>query len=107
MLNQETALSYSDLAKRLGMPNETGQGLGPILDEAAAMCVEHKLPDVSSVVATKESVDLGKPFPSLASFEDGVWPKTGLRIEDVPDEQERVRQFDWKSVRSLNLGETT
>ena len=53
MLNNELALSYSELANRLQMPNETGQGLGPILDEAAAMCLENSLPDISAVVVTK------------------------------------------------------
>ena len=89
ILNGETALTYSDLARRLGMPNETGRGLGPILDEAAAMCTEHKLPDVSAVVVTKESLDRAQPMPAATSFRDGVWPVSGLSIADIPAEQER------------------
>ena len=67
------------------------------------MCVENKLPDVSALVVTKDSVDRGKPFPSLDSFVDGVWPLTRLAMEDVPAEQERVRNFGRRTVRSLGL----
>lgn len=105
VLNGEKAVAYSDLANRLGMPNDTGRGLGPILDEAAAMCMEHGLPDVSAIVVTKESLASGVPMPSEDSFKDGVWPLTGLSREDVPAEQARVQSFDWGSVRSLGLGD--
>ena len=103
MLNNELGLSYSELANRLQMPNETGQGLGPILDEAAAMCLENSLPDISAVVVTKSSLEKGAPMPSLGSFDDGVWRITGLAIEEIPQEQQRVRDYDWKSVKSLKL----
>ena len=85
------------------MPNQTGQGLGAILDEAAAMCREITIPDVTAVVVTKESIAEGRPFPSMDSFIDGIWPVSGLGIEDVPDEPARVREFDWKKVPSLGL----
>jgi hypothetical protein len=103
MIEGETAISYSELARRLAMPNDTGRGLGPILDEAAAMCLEHGLPDVTSVVVTKESLVAGLPMPSRGSFRDGVWPVSGLTVSDVPAEQIRVRAFNWKSVPSLRL----
>ncbi|WP_146168269.1 hypothetical protein [Celeribacter persicus] len=103
MMEGEHAISYSDLAVRLGMPNETGRGLGPILDEAAHMCIEHNLPDVSAVVVTKESLLRGEPMPSMDSFVDGMWPITGVMIEDVPIIQAQVREFNWREVRQLNL----
>jgi hypothetical protein len=103
MLGGETALSYSELAGRLQMPNETGRGLGPILDEAAAMCIEHGLPDVSLVIVTKESIDRGYPMPSPDSFVDGVWPISGLTIEEIPAEQVRVAEYNWRSVKTLGL----
>jgi hypothetical protein len=103
MLDGELAVTYSDLASRLEMPNETGRGLAAILDEAAAMCVKHDLPDVSSLVVTKESMLQGRPFPSKESFKNGIWPISGLSVDDIPAEQERVRRSDWMSVRSLGL----
>ena len=102
MLAGETVISYSDLAVRIGT-NPTGQGLGDILDEAARMCIDHRLPDVSAVVCTKDSIDEGRPMPSSRSFVDGVWPITGISIDEVPAEQERVRIFPWLEVRSLGL----
>jgi len=103
MQNGEVALSYSELAERLEMPNRTGQGLGPILDDAAALCIKHGLPDVSSVIVTKDSIENGQPMPSLDSFQDGVWPITGVSIEDVPALQNEVREFDWAAVKQLGL----
>ncbi|MCB1338085.1 MAG: hypothetical protein KDK10_11755 [Maritimibacter sp.] len=105
MLKGEKAVSYSDLANRLEMANATGRGLGPVLDEAGAMCIERGLPDVSVVVVTKESLALGEPMPSEESFKDGIWARTGMSREEVPLEQDRVRSFDWTSVRELRLGE--
>lgn len=79
MIAGEAVITYSELAKRLGMPNDTGRGLGPILDEAAIRCRKRKLPDVTSVVVTKESFLAEKPMPSEASFnDDGLWPLSGL-----------------------------
>ena len=104
-LTGETAITYSDLAQRLQMPNETGQGLGPILNEATSMCVENnpRLPDVSAFIVTKDSFEKGKPMPSENSFVDGRWPISGLSVEDIPSEQDRIREFDWRSVKSLGL----
>lgn len=104
MLDDEKVVTYSELAARLGMPNETGQGLGPILNEAAAMCQDNDLPDVSSVVVTKESLDRGRPFPSMRSFGDQGTHVSGLAVEQVLAEQDRVRTFDWRSKASLGLG---
>jgi len=102
-MDGEIAVSYSELASRLGMPNDTGRGLGPILDEAAHMCLEFNLPDVSALVVTKTSLETGIPMPSEDSFIDGVWPITGMKIESIPAEQDRVRSFDWTKVPSLKL----
>ena len=100
----ESALTYSQLAQRLEMSKVNGQGLSSYLNEAAAMCAEHGLPNVSVLVVSKESLDRGTPLPSEGSFTDGFYASTGLTKEDIPAEQDRVRAFDWKSVRSLNLG---
>jgi hypothetical protein len=100
----EQALTYSQLAQRLGMSNVNGQGLSSYLNEAAAMCAEQGLPNVSVLVVSKDSLDRGTPMPSEGSFADGFYASTGLTKETVPAEQDRVRAHDWKSVRSLNLG---
>ena len=104
MLNGEPALAYSELARRLEMPNGIRSAFKPILDEAARMCKAKGLPDVTSVIVTKDSLDRGCPFPSLDSFSDGVWPITGMTVDQVPAEQERVRAFDWRAVRELAPG---
>lgn len=103
MLDGETAISYAQLAKRLGMSNITGQGLKSYLDEATARCFDNDLPDVSSVVVTKDSMNLGLPMPSEDSFVDGTYSPARLRKEDIPHVQKAVRDFDWKSVKALNL----
>ena len=107
MLEGEKALTYGDLKKRLGMPKpEIARGLGPILDEAAWMCKDHRIPDVSAVIVTKESMDRGAPMPSDDSFNaDGFWVITGLHKDELPDYQKKVQQFDWMSLRSLGLSE--
>lgn len=102
-LNGEVAISCSELGVRLGLPNETGRGLGAILNEATALCIEHKPPDITAFVVTKESLATQNPLPSLDSFEDGMWPLTGVTIEEVPVVQEQVRTFDWRAVRQLDL----
>ncbi len=99
----ETALTYSDLARRLGMSKVNGQGLSSYLNRAAALCAEHGLPNVSVLVVSKDSLDRGTPMPSEGSFADGFYASTGLTKADIAAEQDRVRAFDWASVRSLNL----
>lgn len=99
----ETALTYSDLARRLGMSKVNGQGLSSYLNEAAALCAEYNLPNVSVLVVSKESMDRGVPMPSDGSFTEGFYASTGLTKSDIPNEQQRVRTHDWRSVRSLNL----
>ncbi|MCX7287978.1 MAG: hypothetical protein NTW20_10585 [Rhodobacterales bacterium] len=103
VLANEQALTYSQLAQRLEMSKVNGQGLSSYLNEAAAMCAEHGLPNVSVMVVSKDSLDRGEPMPSDGSFADGFYASTGLTKADIPTEQARVRAFDWKSVRSLNL----
>lgn len=99
----EGAITYSELARRLGMAKVNGQGLSSYLNEAAAMCAEHGLPNVAVMVVSKESVERGVPMPSDGSFSDGFYATTGLTREDIPAEQARVRAFDWNSVKSLHL----
>ena len=105
VLAGEVALTYSELARRLGMSKVNGQGLSSYLNEAAALCAEHGLPNVSVMVVSKDSLDQGNPMPSDGSFTDGFYASTGLAKADIPAEQDRVRGFDWKAVRSLNLAQ--
>ncbi|RGP38465.1 hypothetical protein D1012_06565 [Pseudotabrizicola alkalilacus] len=102
-LSGEQALTYSDLARRLGMSKVNGQGLSSYLNEAAAMCAEHGHPNVSVLVVSKESLDRGAPMPSEGSFADGFYASTGLTQSDIPAEQDRVRAYDWRSVKTLAL----
>lgn len=104
MLAGESALTYSDLAQRLGMSKVNGQGLSTYLNEAAAICAEHGLPNVAVMVVSKESLQLGKPMPSVGSFSDGFYASTGLTKADIPAEQARVRDYSWGSVKTLGLG---
>ncbi len=103
VIGGETALTYSELAQRLGMSKVNGQGLSSYLNEAASWCAEHDVPNVSVLVVSKDSLDRGIPMPSEGSFTDGFYASTGLSKADVPAEQDRVRAFDWTSVLSLNL----
>ena len=104
MLAGESAITYSELARRLGMAKVNGQGLASYLNEAAAMCVEHGLPNVAVMVVSKESLDAGRPMPSDGSFSEGFYAASGLAREGVAEEQERVRAFDWRAVPTLGLG---
>jgi len=104
VLAGEKALTYSQLAQRLGMSKVNGQGLSSYLNEAAALCAEHGLPNVSVLVVSKDSLDRGTPMPSEGSFAEGFYASTGLTKEAIPAEQDRVRAHDWTSVRTLNLG---
>lgn len=103
VLAGETALTYSELARRLGMAKVNGQGLSSYLNEAAALCAENGLPNVSVMVVSKDSLDQGKPMPSEGSFTDGFYASTGLAKADVPAEQARVKAFDWKAASFVNL----
>ncbi len=102
-LDDKTALAYSDLTKLIGMKTQPGRGLGEILDEAALMCADQNLPNVSALIVTRGSLDAGKPMPSDKSFVDGIWAKTGMSKSEVRAEQERVRAFDWRKVKTLGL----
>jgi hypothetical protein len=103
VMSGETAITYSELARRLGMAKVNGQGLSSYLNEAAVLCSEHGLPNVSVLIVSKDSLDRGNPMPSEGSFADGFYASTGLAKADIPAEQDRVRAYDWASVRSLNL----
>ena len=103
MLAGEPALTYSELARRLGMSKVNGQGLSSYLNEAAALCAEHKLPNVSVMVVSKDSLDRGSALPSEGSFSNGFYASTGLTKADIPGEQARVSAYDWRSVTTLGL----
>ena len=91
----EMGLTYSELARRLGMSKVNGQGLTSYLNRAAEICASNGWPNVSVMVVSKESFDRGVPMPSKGSFSDGFYAATGLTLEDIPAEQARVREFDW------------
>ena len=97
----EIALTYSDLARRLGMSKVNGQGLNSYLIEAAALCAEQGLPNVGVLVVSQESLQAGAPLPAEGSFSDTFYARTGLARADVLAEQARVRAFDWRSVSGL------
>jgi hypothetical protein len=103
VLAGEPAITYSELARRLGMSKVNGQGLASYLNRAAEICAEHGLPNVSTLVVSKNSLDQGAPMPSSGSFSDGFYASTGLTRDDVLAEQDRVRAFDWRSVATLGL----
>ena len=101
VLAGEPALTYSELARRLGMTKVNGQGLKSYLSEAAAICAERGLPNVSCLVVSKDSLDQGAPMPSEGSFSDGLYAASGLTREAIPEEQARVRSFDWRAMPDL------
>ena len=103
VLAGEAALTYSDLARRLGMSKVNGQGLSRYLNEAAALCAEQGLPNVAVLVVSQDSLQRGQPLPSEGSFTEGFYASTGLARTDVPAEQDRVRAFDWRAVPGLAL----
>ena len=98
VLAGETALTYSDLARRLGMSKMNGQGLNSYLIEAAPLCAERGLPNVGVFVVSQASLQAGQPLPAEGSFSDSFYAKTGLARDDVPAEQARVLAFDWATV---------
>jgi hypothetical protein len=100
----EAALSYSDLAKRLGMSRVNGQGLSSYLREAAAICAENGLPNVAAMVVSRESLDRGAPMPSDGNLSADLLEALGLTPADIPAEHARVRAFDWSTVDLEALG---
>jgi hypothetical protein len=103
VLDGEPALTYSDLARRLGMSKVNGQGLNSYLIEAAAICAERGLPNIGVLVVSQLSLQAGAPLPAEGSYSDMFYARTGLARADVPAEQERVRRFDWRAA-GLDLG---
>ena len=45
------------------MSKVNGQGLARYLNRAAELCAENGLPNVSTLVVTKDSLDRGAPIP--------------------------------------------
>ena len=94
----EMALTYSELARRLGMSKVNGQGLNSYLIEAAAMCAELGLPNIGVLVVSLDSLAAGTPMPAEGSLSATFYAKTGLDREDVPAEQARLRAVDWAAA---------
>lgn len=103
VLAQEAAISYSELARRLGMSRVNGQGLVTYLKRAAEICAEQGLPNISTLVVSRDSLERGAPMPSEGSYSADFYAHTGLAPADVVAEQDRVRAFDWRSVEALGL----
>ena len=98
LLAGEMALTYSELARRLGMSKVNGQGLNAYLIEAAALCAEQGLPNIGVLVVSQDSLAAGQPMPAEGSLSNAFYAKTGLNREDVPAEQARLRAVDWATA---------
>lgn len=103
VLAGEQALTYSDLARRLGMSKMNGQGLNSYLIEAAALCAEQGLPNVGVFIVSHESLQSGAPMPAAGSFSEIFYARTGLSRADVAAEQDRVRAYEWRTRPTLAL----
>ena len=91
----EMAVTYSELARRLGMSKVNGQGLNSYLIEAAALCAQLGLPNIGVLVVSQDSLAAGQPMPAEGSLSNAFYTKTGLSRDDVPAEQARLRAVDW------------
>ncbi len=80
----EMAVTYSELARRLGMSKVNGQGLNSYLIQAAAICAELGLPNIGVLVVSQDSLAAGTPMPAEGSLSATFYAKTGLDREDVP-----------------------
>ena len=94
----EMAVTYSELARRLGMSKVNGQGLNSYLIEAAAICAELGLPNIGVLVVSQDSLAAGTPMPAEGSLSATFYAKTGLDPDDVPAEQARLRAVDWAAA---------
>lgn len=94
----EMAVTYSYLARRLGMSKVNGQGLNSYLIEAAAICAELGLPNIGVLVVSQDSLAAGTPMPAEGSLSATFYTKTGLDRDDVPAEQARLRAVDWAAA---------
>jgi len=97
----EPAVTYSELARRLGMSKVNGQGLNSYLIEAAAICAEQGLPNIGAFIVTLESLEAGAPMPAESALSDAFYAKTGLTRAEVPAEQARILAQDWSSLPDL------
>ena len=94
----ELAVTYSELARRLGMSKVNGQGLNAYLIEAAAICAEQGLPNIGVLVVSQDSLAAGEPMPAQSALSTLFFTKTGLARDDVPAEQARLRAVDWAAA---------
>ena len=83
--------AYGDMAVAIGRAGHR-RLLGAPLDTLRDLCVEKGLPDIATVVVSKDSLTGGTLKPSPKAIDKhGGWP--GLRKE-----QARVMTFDWTKV---------
>jgi hypothetical protein len=99
----EPAVTYSELAERLGMSRVNGQGLASYLALASRICLRHGLPNTGALVVSKASLDAGAPMPSEGSFSDAFYEASGLTAAGIPAEQAKVRAFDWDRIEAIDL----
>lgn len=97
----EKALTYSELARRLGMSKVNGQGLNSYLIEAAAICAAHGWPNIGAFIVTLESLEAGQPMPAESALSEAFFAKTGLTRAEVPAEQARILAQDWSGLPDL------
>lgn len=90
--NDIVFLTYKDLAIRLGRPGQERLLAGP-LDIVREECQKRQIPDVATMVVSKESLVSGEVKPSTkAASKYNDW--TSLR-----QEQARAISFDWKTYK--------
>lgn len=92
------ALTYSELARRLGLAKVNGQGLNSYLIAAAALCAARGWPNIGAFIVSLESLEAGAPMPAEGKLSDSFFAKTGLSRAEVPGEQQRIRAFDWAAA---------
>lgn len=85
-------LTYGDLAIRIGRPGEHNL-LGAPLDIARELCKAHNLPDITTMIVNKPSIQNGTMKPSENAIQKyNGWP-------DLRREQAKVIAFEWSQTQ--------
>ena len=91
-------ISYSDLADRLGKPEILARQLGKYLDEVSRICLQNRIPNLSSIVVMKDTLNSATPMPSKDSFQNEYWPISGVKKTEIDLAQKDVHDFDWDNI---------
>ncbi|MCB1449668.1 MAG: hypothetical protein KDJ67_06025 [Nitratireductor sp.] len=91
-------ISYSDLADRLGKPDILARQLGKYLDEVSRICLQNRIPNLSSIVVMKDTLNSATPMPSKDSFQNEYWPISGVKKTEIDLAQKDVHDFDWDNI---------